>query len=102
MESTSRIPRVLLINVLVLIVLAVGAAFVDARLSPDNGLSNSFYLLTLVASIVQLLINLGLSIFFWVREKHEWGIAFFVSGFVLPIFGSLIAYGAPRIAATLR
>lgn len=88
----SLLTRYLKINALILLVLGVAFAVLDAtlRLGKFHGLVFSLYLF--YAAVTQGIVNLIMALIRYLRSERTQALAFLLSGLVTALLGTLLAY----------
>jgi hypothetical protein len=98
----SLFTRYLKINTLILLVLGVAFAILDAtlRLGKFHGLVFALYLF--YAAVAQGVVNLVLALIRYLRDERTAALAFLLSGLVIALLGALLAYLGGQTVAWLR
>ncbi|MFP4346063.1 MAG: hypothetical protein ACLFU8_15310 [Anaerolineales bacterium] len=90
MKERSPLLSAILINGALFLLLALGGRLAGALLGVEalSGSTFNFYAAGLGA--LQFIVNMVLAILLYVKERHEWALACFAAGSVIPFVGTLL------------
>ncbi len=98
---TSLLTRYLKINALILLVLGIAFAILDAtlRLGKFHGLVFALYIF--YAAVAQGIVNLVLALIRYLRDERSAALAFLLSGLAATLLGTLLAYVGGQLVSGL-